>query len=92
MWRMGGKKAWRVMLRDHANTESINAGWPMSAAAGALRTRLEKVGYYCLGNANNPLSPRLIPSAVRLMGMSVLLWAGFCLIVEVMKFVFNAQV
>jgi adenosylcobinamide-phosphate synthase len=89
---MGGKKPWRVMLRDHARTESINAGWPMSAAAGALRTRLEKVGHYRLGNANNPLSPRLIPPALRLMGMSVLLWGGFCLIVEVMKFVFTAQV
>jgi adenosylcobinamide-phosphate synthase len=89
---MAGKKAWQVMLRDHANTESINAGWPMSATAGALRTRLEKVGYYRLGEANNPLSPRLIPSVVRLMGVSFLLWSGFCLIVEVMKFVFTAQV
>jgi len=89
---MGGRKAWRVMLRDHARTESINAGWPMSAAAGALRTRLEKIGHYRLGNANNPLSPRLIPPVVRLMGVSVLLWGGFCLVVEVMKFVFNAQV
>ncbi len=87
---MSGKKAWRVMLRDHAKTESINAGWPMSAVAGALRTRLEKVGHYRLGNANNPLFPQLIPSAVRLMGISALLWAGFCLIVEVMKFVFTA--
>jgi adenosylcobinamide-phosphate synthase len=92
LWGMGGKKAWRVMLRDHARTESINAGWPMSAAAGALRTRLEKVGYYRLGNANKPLSPRLIPPALRLMGMSALLWGGFCLIVEVIRFVFNAQV
>ncbi len=92
LWGMGGKKAWRVMLRDHAKTESINAGWPMSAAAGALRTRLEKIGHYRLGNANNPLSPRLIPQVVRLMGMSVLLWGGFCLVVEVIKFVFNAQV
>jgi adenosylcobinamide-phosphate synthase len=82
---MSGKKAWRVMLRDHAKTESINAGWPMSAAAGALRTRLEKLGHYRLGNANNPLSPRLIPSVVRLMGVSVLLWTAFCLIVGVLK-------
>ena len=88
--RVGGKKAWQVMLRDHANTESINAGWPMSAAAGALRTQLEKVGYYRLGDANNPLSPQLIPSVVRLMGVSILLWSGFCLIVEVMKLVSTA--
>jgi adenosylcobinamide-phosphate synthase len=90
--RMGGKKAWRVMLRDHARTESINAGWPMSAAAGALRTRLEKVGYYSLGDANSPLSPRLILPGVRLMEVSALLWVVLCLILEVMKLVFNAQV
>jgi adenosylcobinamide-phosphate synthase len=88
--RLGGKKAWQIMLRDHANTQSINAGWPMSAAAGALRTRLEKAGYYSLGDANNPLSPRLIPSGVRLMGISSLLWAGFCLCMEVMKLVLTA--
>jgi cobalamin biosynthesis protein CobD/CbiB len=64
----------------------------MSAAAGALRTRLEKVGYYQLGDANNPLSPQLIPPVVRLMGVSSLLWAGFGLIVEVMKLVFSTQV
>jgi adenosylcobinamide-phosphate synthase len=88
--RVGGKKAWQVMLRDHANTESINAGWPMSAAAGALRTRLEKVGHYRLGNANNRLSPRLILSGVRLMEVSALFWVVLCLITEVMKFVLNA--
>jgi adenosylcobinamide-phosphate synthase len=90
--RMGGKKAWRVMLRDHAKTESINAGWPMSAVAGALRARLEKVGYYRLGDANNPLSPRLILPGIRLMEVSALVWVALCLISEVMKFVFTAPV
>ena len=90
--RMAGRKAWQVMLRDHAKTESINAGWPMSAAAGALRTRLEKVGHYRLGNANNPLSPRLILPGVRLMEVSALFWVVLCLVLEVMKFVFTAQV
>src|SRR5213594_927605 len=35
-------RALRVALRDHALTESPNAGWPMSAAAGALGVRLAK--------------------------------------------------
>lgn len=88
--RRDGKNAWRVMLRDHGKTESLNAGWPMSAAAGALKTRLEKVGHYSLGNANNPLSPHLIFSGIRLMEISALLWIGFCLIVGVMDLVFIA--
>jgi len=88
--RRDGKNAWQVMLRDHGKTESLNAGWPMSAAAGALKTRLEKVGHYSLGNANNPLSPQLIFSSIRLMEISALLWIGFCLIAGVMDLVFIA--
>jgi adenosylcobinamide-phosphate synthase len=88
--RMDGRNAWQIMLRDHGSTESPNAGWPMSAVAGALRTRLEKVGHYSLGNANNPLSPQLIVSGVRLMEISALIWIGFCLMVEVTNRVFIA--
>ena len=88
--RKDGKNAWRVMLRDHGKTESPNAGWPMSAMAGALRTQLEKAECYCLGNANNPLSPQLITSGVKLAGMSALLWVLVYLIGGVMYFVFIA--
>ena len=82
-----GKNGWRVMIRDHKRTESPNAGWPMSAMAGALRTRLEKVGYYALGDANHSLSVGLIPRGIRLLEISTVLWAGFCLVMEVMRFV-----
>jgi adenosylcobinamide-phosphate synthase len=88
--RKDGRNAWQVMLGDHGNTQSLNAGWPMSAAAGALRTQLEKVGHYSLGKANSPLSPQLILPGVRLMVVSALLWVVLCLMVEVMKLVFTA--
>lgn len=88
--RMDRKNAWRVMLHDHGKTESPNAGWPMSAAAGALRTRLEKVGSYRLGNTNNPLSPELIASGIKLADMSALLCVLFYLVAEVMHFAFAA--
>jgi adenosylcobinamide-phosphate synthase len=41
--------AWRTMRRDGGRTASPNAGVPMSAMAGALSVRLEKVGHYDLG-------------------------------------------
>lgn len=47
-----GKKsarAWRIMRRDAHLTESPNAGFPMSAMAGALAIELEKIGVYRLG-------------------------------------------
>ena len=85
-----GRNAWQVMLRDHDRTESPNAGWPMSAAAGALRVRLEKEGYYSLGNTNNPPTPQLIGAGIKLTEISALLWVALCLIVEVTYFVFVA--
>lgn len=41
--------ALRVWRRDHARTESPNAGHPMAMAAGLLGVRLDKPGHYVLG-------------------------------------------
>ena len=62
--------AWRIMRRDRGNTESPNAGWPMSAMAGALGVQLEKVsdqGGYRLGDPERNLRPADITSAVQSM-------------------------
>ena len=66
--------AWRVMGRDHHLTESPNAGWPMSAMAGALGVQLEKApetggysGGYSLGGPNRPVEPGDITHSVRSM-------------------------
>jgi adenosylcobinamide-phosphate synthase len=88
--RKDSRNAWQIMLRDHSKTESPNAGWPMSAMAGALRTRLEKVGCYSLGEVNTPLSPQLIASGVKLVDISAILWVSLYLIVGVTFFVFVA--
>ncbi|HEX2517170.1 MAG TPA: cobalamin biosynthesis protein, partial [Chloroflexota bacterium] len=50
-----GRAAWGVMRRDRRRTASPNAGWPMSAAAGALGLCLEKAGHYRLNpDARSP--------------------------------------
>jgi adenosylcobinamide-phosphate synthase len=41
--------AWLIMFRDARLTASPNAGFPMSAMAGAISIELEKVGHYRLG-------------------------------------------
>jgi len=88
--RRAGKRAWQVMLQEHGRTESPNAGWPMSAAAGALEVRLEKANCYSLGDPDNLLSPRFIASGIRLAEVSALLWVSLCLAMEVTRFVFVA--
>lgn len=46
--------AWSTMTREHARTSSPNAGWTMSAMAGALGVTLEKPRTYRLGRGPAP--------------------------------------
>jgi adenosylcobinamide-phosphate synthase len=68
-----GQRAWLIMWRQHARTESPNAGWPMAAMAGALYVRLEKRGHYLLGDPCRPLTPELIGEANRLVSTAAAL-------------------
>lgn len=85
--RSSGRVAWRTMLCDHKQMASPNAGWPMSAMAGALNTRLIKTGHYSLGTATIPLSGGMITSAIKLVLIAALTWTATCMLVEVLKFV-----
>lgn len=76
--RRSASASWRIMLRDHVRTESPNAGWPMSAAAGALGVELEKVGHYRLGDARNELTPEQIDYALHLMYVVAAIWVLVC--------------
>ncbi len=89
-WLNSGKdasQAWRIMWRDHKLTESPNAGWTMSATAGALGVKLEKVGHYRLGDNHYPLSEATIDSSVHLLLMVSIVWSLTCLTAEVVHFV-----
>ncbi|MDE3075404.1 MAG: cobalamin biosynthesis protein CobD [Chloroflexota bacterium] len=69
-WLAGLKagRAWSVGRRCRGLTESPNAGWTMSPAAGALAVPLEKVGHYALGEDEvRNLVPRKIGDAIALM-------------------------
>jgi adenosylcobinamide-phosphate synthase len=76
--KRNGRNAWRTALREHAKTESPNAGWPMAAMAGALNVRLEKPGHYILGEAKQPLVPETIDIAVQLFMIAATAWILIC--------------
>jgi adenosylcobinamide-phosphate synthase len=65
--RFDYQNAWRTMLFQHTLTASPNAGWTMSAAAGALGITLEKEGYYRLEGGPNLPARHDITRAIKLL-------------------------
>ena len=65
-------RAWRTMRDNHWRTASPNAGWTMSAMAGALGVTLEKRGAYRLGAGPLP-GPEHIRRGVGVIFLAALL-------------------
>ena len=72
--RENWKESYMIMKRDRRNMPSVNAGWTISAMAGALSTQLEKPGHYKVGNGDG-LSQMHIKRALRIMNLTVLLFS-----------------
>ena len=74
------KNSWNIARRDKAKIHSINHGWPVAAMAGALRVKLEKPGYYAVGDEIEGLTVEHIIRALRIRSMAILLFFLFALI------------
>lgn len=75
--------AWQIMLRDRKKTQSPNAGWPMSAIAGALGVQLEKAEHYTLGDNDRPLALDTIDASLQIVMVTAVLWSLVSILVEV---------
>ncbi len=79
--------AWHIMLRDHKKTQSPNAGWTISAIAGALGVQLEKASHYKLGDNHYPLSLKTIDASRQMMITVVFIWSLVSISAEVIYLV-----
>jgi adenosylcobinamide-phosphate synthase len=75
--RTNPRGAWQTMWRHHARTASPNAGWPMSAAAGALGVRLEKLGHYTLGAGQLPDAATIHAATALMRAAAALAFAAY---------------
>jgi adenosylcobinamide-phosphate synthase len=71
--RADWRNSWRILKRDKNKTASPNAGWTISAMAGALNTQLEKEGHYALGDPER-FSPQDITKAWHIMQLTTFLF------------------
>ncbi|MBI2832167.1 MAG: cobalamin biosynthesis protein [Chloroflexi bacterium] len=85
--RKRASEAWRIMLRDNRKTASLNAGWSMSAIAGAMGVQLEKVGHYRLGDNHNALTVDTIDGSLQIMGTVGGIWGLVSVLVKVVEIV-----
>jgi adenosylcobinamide-phosphate synthase len=63
------RESWRILQRDKHKTASPNAGYTISAMAGALNIQLEKKGCYTLGDDHGILADH-IPRALKIMTLT----------------------
>jgi adenosylcobinamide-phosphate synthase len=74
--------AWAAMRHDHRRTASPNAGYPMSAIAGALGVRLEKVGHYCLNPSGRPPNAADIRAAEWIVSLALGIAAAVSVVIQ----------
>lgn len=67
------RESWRILQRDKGKTTSVNAGWTISAMAGALDMQLEKQGCYTLGD-DHGITPDHINRALKVMTLTAVLF------------------
>lgn len=58
---------WKASRKYHDQTLSPNKGWHMSAFAGGLGIRFEKIGWYVMGDGPLPSDPDVLRDTIKVM-------------------------
>lgn len=79
------RRAAHTMLTQHNRTSSPNAGWTMSAIAGALAVTLTKRDVYVLEGGQNQLDATMIDRAVHMADTAVWLGMGLVMVLSLLQ-------
>jgi adenosylcobinamide-phosphate synthase len=79
------KQAFITMHRDAGQTDSPNAGWPMSAMAGGLGVRLEKKDHYILGSEYPDAAPEKLRQSRTIFRRAAFLGLGLMVLLSTRK-------
>ena len=84
-------RTWRTLTRDHRLTQSPNAGWTISAVAGALGVALRKPGYYRINDEAREPDVEDIHRALRLSRRAAVLCGTGIFAVTVLRGVLGGE-
>ncbi|RMF28582.1 MAG: cobalamin biosynthesis protein CobD, partial [Candidatus Nitrosothermus koennekii] len=73
--KMEWRNALRIIMKDSKNTPSLNSGWSIAGVAGALKVRLEKIGYYKIGKPYEEITVEHCYKAIKMMKITAILFA-----------------
>jgi adenosylcobinamide-phosphate synthase len=82
--RQDWKNAIKICKRDYQNTESFNAGVPMSIMAGGLNIQLEKIDHYRLGDMKEQLTIQKCKTSLKISKIAILIFMFSFLIPVIM--------
>ncbi len=78
-------QAQHTMLNQHNKTSSPNAGWTISAMAGALDISLNKRNAYNLAGGQTPITANTIQRAIRVADICLVLSIGVILLLSIFR-------
>jgi adenosylcobinamide-phosphate synthase len=66
--------AYKIWRKHHRVTESLNAGHPMSAIAGVMMIRLEKIGDYTIGEKVRVIDYSVVRTCLKISKTVAIIW------------------
>lgn len=74
------RSSFHIMMRDGKTLDSVNAGYPMAALAGAIDVKLEKIDHYQIGDGSSDIIKQHVTNSILLMKVTTMMFFGVIVI------------